>query len=124
MRLRRTPKERRDAPRTPVAWEGRYGRSGQPEWEWLPCSVHDVSGGGARIVAPAPTAVRAGDGVTLSVDRLGSTWVGITLHGRVAHVTTAEPASDDDATALSVGIALDFTSPQDRRVAASLFART
>jgi hypothetical protein len=107
-----------------VTWVGRYGRVGQPAWEWQPCAVEDVSGGGARLSTLQRCTLRAGDPILISLERLGSTSVGITLRGQVAHVTSGaredtDPAPSDGCT---IGVALDFTTPQERRIAESLFS--
>jgi hypothetical protein len=116
----RRKKERRHGPRNSVTWEGRYGRLGQPEWEWQPCTVDNVSSGGAQLTTLLPCALRTGDRIGVAVERLGSTPVGITLCGKVAHLTrvTDGDAQDDCA----IGVAIDFTTPQEQRIAESLFS--
>ena len=115
MQMRRRPRERRASARKPVTWAGRCGTNSRPEWEWRPCTVEDVSHGGARLTTDNAVDVRVGNLIGISVERLGDTTVGIKLRGQVRHVVA-------QGTGFSVGVKLDFASPQERRIAEMLFA--
>lgn len=115
MRARNQPQERRDSTRKPVLWSGRFGVNGQPEWEWSACGVDDVSHGGARITIDSARGIRVGDLIAIAVERLGDTSVGIRVHGKIRHLVARGEVVD-------VGVELEFTTPQERRIAETLFA--
>ena len=107
-------KERRTHDRKPVAWEGRFGLNREPEWNWQACEIRDISAGGALITAPADTPVRVNDNVSIAVERLGATSVGVRLHGRVRDRRCTDRGVD-------IGVELTFDSLLDRRTAEMLF---
>jgi len=115
-RSSRDSRERRASARKPVAWRGRFGVNGRPEWEWSECAVEDVSHSGARLTIGDARGVRVGDSIAIAVERLGDTSVGIRLHGSIRHVVTLGESVD-------VGVELVFATPQERRIAETLFTR-
>jgi len=114
MRIKR-PRERRQAARKLVTWTGRFGLNGAPEWDWRDCSIEDISQGGARVIAPADAAAHAGDAIAMAVERLGTTVVGIRLHGHIRYCEQRDGSLD-------LGVALNFRTPQERQLAQTLFA--
>jgi len=53
----------------------------------------------------------------MAVERLGTTVVGIRLHGHIRYCEQRDGSLD-----LDLGVALDFRTPQEQQIAQSLFA--
>jgi hypothetical protein len=74
----------------------------------------DVSNGGARLTVASDFELRVGDDIGIAVERLGTTAVGIRLHGRVRYCEARDNRVD-------VGVELVFHTPQEQRIAEMLF---
>jgi hypothetical protein len=101
-----------------VRWIGHYGAPGTPDSTWTACTIENISSRGAGTVVHGGGPVEVGDPVVIDVERIGDTTVGLRVRGVVRHVGEA----NDDGV-VPFGVALEFTTAQERRTAEMLFDR-
>jgi hypothetical protein len=114
---RRRTRDRRRAGRKSVDWEARYWIEGRRNETSSPCTVLDVTRGGAGLLVLGHTPVRASDTIAIEIEKMAGTVVMLILHGIVEHV---DATADDDA--IRIGVSLNFSGPHEQRIAQTLFS--
>lgn len=115
-RKAKAPQERRGSPRRAVRWIGHYGTPTTPETTWSACAIENISAQGASTVVLGGREMKVGDPISIDVEQIGATPVGMRVHGIVRH------ASHRQADGVMVfGVELEFATLQERRAAEMLF---
>jgi hypothetical protein len=99
-----------------VNWIGHYAANGSLEPRWVPCTVEDVSAGGAGIVIYGGQPLEVGSSVVIDLERIGATAVGLRVRGVTRHVGHCDPEGG-----VLIGIELHFDTPHELRTASMLF---
>ena len=113
---RKRGRDRRRAARKFVDWEARYWIEGRRNETSSPCTVLDVTRGGAGLLVLGRASVRTSDAVAIEIVKMGGTAVMLTLHG------TVENVGENPDGEHRIGLSLTFSGPHEERTAQTLFS--
>jgi len=110
-------RDRRRRTRKSVQWDARSWIEGRRDETSSPCTVLDVTRGGAGLVVLGRMPVKVSDAVAIEVVKMGGTAVQLTLHGIVEYI---DKTADDGQ--VRMGVSLTFSGPHEQRIAQTLFS--